>query len=268
MANKGRRDPLQGGRTLRAAREESWELRQGRAPARPGDRAAAARNGGAQAGGGLGGLRLDTWHAELMARIDQLDWLRGLTDWLAGALGPVRERYQDRLAVELLNGGPWAGHAVHPALSDLPIGLWTSATLLDLTDRGSAQGRGLDAAGTLSAAGLVAAGATALTGLADWTVSNEPDRRIGLFHGLLNTAAVGLQAAGLGRPAGGPPRRGPGAGRGQSRGHGGGRLPRRPPGVQPGRDGQPGGVGDRAAAVEPGDRRGGAARWRPDRRGG
>ena len=198
MANKGKRDPLQGGRTLMGCAGGVMGISPGPGNGQAGDRAAAARNGGAQAGGGLGGLRLDTWHAELMARIDQLDWLRGLTDWLAGVLGPVRERYQDRLAVELLNGGPWAGHAVHPALSDLPIGLWTSATLLDLTDRGSAPGRGLDAAGTLSAAGLVAAGATALTGLADWTVSNEPDRRIGLFHGLLNTAAVGLQAAGLG----------------------------------------------------------------------
>jgi nitrite reductase/ring-hydroxylating ferredoxin subunit len=50
----------------------------------------------------------------------------------------------------------------------------------------------------LSAAGILAAGATALTGLNDWTVSNDQDRRVGLFHGLLNTAALGLQGASLG----------------------------------------------------------------------
>jgi nitrite reductase/ring-hydroxylating ferredoxin subunit len=50
----------------------------------------------------------------------------------------------------------------------------------------------------LSAAGLLAAGATVLTGLNDWAVSNDQDRRIGLFHGLLNTAALGLQGAFLG----------------------------------------------------------------------
>ena len=38
----------------------------------------------------------------------------------------------------------------------------------------------LDAAGTLSAAGLAAAVATAVTGVADWTVSDGEDRRVGL----------------------------------------------------------------------------------------
>jgi len=47
-------------------------------------------------------------------------------------------------------------------------------------------------------AGILAAGATALTGLSDWTVSNDQDRRVGLFHGLLNTVALGLQGASLG----------------------------------------------------------------------
>ena len=55
----------------------------------------------------------------------------------------------------------------------------------------------LDAAGTLSAAGLAAAVATAVTGVADWTVSDGEDRRVGLFHGLLNGAAVALQGASL-----------------------------------------------------------------------
>jgi nitrite reductase/ring-hydroxylating ferredoxin subunit len=56
---------------------------------------------------------------------------------------------------------------------------------------------GIDA-NLLSAAGILAAGATALTGLSDWTVSNEQDRRVGLFHGILNTVALGLQGASLG----------------------------------------------------------------------
>src|SRR5260370_473743 len=64
--------------------------------------------------------------------------------------------------------------------------------------RGPDTRRGLDAAGMLSAAGIVAAGATALTGVVDWTVSADQDRRVGLFHGLLNTAALGLQGASLG----------------------------------------------------------------------
>jgi nitrite reductase/ring-hydroxylating ferredoxin subunit/uncharacterized membrane protein len=97
-----------------------------------------------------------------------------------------------------MHGGRWVGHPLHPALSDLPIGLWTGAMVLDITDRSPAPGPGLDAAGMLSAAGIAASCATALTGLSDWTVSNEQDRRVGLFHGLLNTVALGLQGASLG----------------------------------------------------------------------
>jgi nitrite reductase/ring-hydroxylating ferredoxin subunit/uncharacterized membrane protein len=141
--------------------------------------------------------RLVTWHGDLLVWVDQLGWLRSLNDWLTAVLGPFRERHQDNLALEVLHGGRWAGHPLHPALSDLPIGLWTGATLLDAADRSPAP-RGIDAAGVLSAAGIVAAGATALTGLSDWTVSNEQDRRVGLFHGLLNTVALGLQCASLG----------------------------------------------------------------------
>ena len=138
------------------------------------------------------------WHGDLADWLDRLGWLRALSDWLTGALGPVRERYQDNLVVELLHGGRWMGHPLHPALSDLPIGLWTGVMVLDATDRDPAPRRGIDAAGMLSAAGILAAGATALTGLNDWAVSNDQDRRVGLFHGLLNTAALGLQCASLG----------------------------------------------------------------------
>jgi nitrite reductase/ring-hydroxylating ferredoxin subunit len=142
--------------------------------------------------------RLSTWHNDLTAWLDGLGWLRSLSDRLTAVISPFRERHRDNLALELLHGGRWAGHPLHPALSDLPVGLWTGVVVLDAMDRDPVARRGIDAAGKLSAAGLVAAGATALTGLNDWTVSNDQDRRIGLLHGLLNTAALGLQAASLG----------------------------------------------------------------------
>ena len=141
--------------------------------------------------------RLVNWHGALVAWLDRLRWLRNLNEWLAAAMGPFRERHQDNLALELLHGGRWVGHPLHPALSDLPIGLWTGATVLDVVDSSPPPRRGLDAAGVLSAAGILAAGATAVTGLSDWTVSNDQDRRVGLFHGLLNTAALGLQCTAL-----------------------------------------------------------------------
>jgi nitrite reductase/ring-hydroxylating ferredoxin subunit/uncharacterized membrane protein len=211
-----------------------------------GDPAPAMAQAGSPDGSPCARNRLVTWHGDLVAWVDGLGWIRSVDDWLTAVLGPFRERHQDNLVLELLHGGRWVGHPLHPALSDLPIGLWTAAlvldvTVLDATDRSARGGidpapsrpgigaalsrpgigaapplrglgaalsrpgigaapplRGLDAAGLLSAAGLVAAGATALTGLTDWTVSSDQDRRVGLFHGLLNTAALGLQAASLG----------------------------------------------------------------------
>ena len=142
--------------------------------------------------------RLVAWHGDLLDRVNRLGWLRTLSGQLTGVLEPVRERYQGNIALELLHGGRWVGHPLHPALSDLPIGLWSGVLVLDATDRDPAPRRGLDAAGVLSAAGILASVATALTGISDWTVSNEEDRRVGLLHGLLNTVALGLQGVSLG----------------------------------------------------------------------
>jgi nitrite reductase/ring-hydroxylating ferredoxin subunit/uncharacterized membrane protein len=162
------------------------------------DRPAAGQEAGPAIGSPLAITGLDAWHGDLVAWLDRLDWLRTLSDRLTGVLGPVRERHQDNLVLELMHGGRWVGHPIHPALSDLPIGLWTGVMVLDAMDRDPAPRRGIDAAGMLSAAGILAAGATALTGLTDWTVSNDEDRRVGLLHGLLNTVALGLQGASLG----------------------------------------------------------------------
>src|SRR5689334_16633409 len=175
-----------------------WRNLMGPGSDRADDPRAASQKPAPIAGSPIAATGLAAWHGDLMARLDRLGWLRDLSDRLAAILVPARERHQDNLALELLHGGRWAGHPVHPALSDLPIGLWAGVVVLDATDRGPAPRQGLDAAGMISAAGILAACATALTGLSDWAVSNDQDRRVGLFHGLLNTAAVGIQCASLG----------------------------------------------------------------------
>jgi nitrite reductase/ring-hydroxylating ferredoxin subunit/uncharacterized membrane protein len=141
-----------------------------------------------------------TWHQEFFAAVGKWPWLADLNDSVTGVVQPVYERFRGNVAVELLHGGRWAGHALHPALSDLPIGFWSGSLLLDMVGRNdpdTATNGKLDAAGTLSAAGLAAAVATAVTGVADWTVSDGEDRRVGLFHGVLNGAATALQGASL-----------------------------------------------------------------------
>jgi nitrite reductase/ring-hydroxylating ferredoxin subunit/uncharacterized membrane protein len=155
------------------------------------------------AGSADAAARVQNWHHDVVARIDRWDWIRTLNDQLTAVLGPWREKYQDSPVLELMHGGRWVGHPLHPALSDLPIGLWTGALILDVTDRDPAPGRGLDPAGLFSAAGIAAAVVTAATGVVDWTVSDDEDRRLGLFHGVLNTAALGLQGISLAARLGG-----------------------------------------------------------------
>ena len=67
-------------------------------------------------------------------------------------------------AVEGVLTGAWQGHAAHPFLTDIPIGFWTSASVLDVIGGRAAR----PAADRLLALGLVAALPTAATGLAEF----------------------------------------------------------------------------------------------------
>src|SRR5439155_26010277 len=164
-------------------------------------RAAPAGTGGAGAAAEAAGQE-GTWHHRIIELADGWPWIRTLNDQLTAVLGPWREKYQGNPVLELMHGGRWLGHPLHPALSDLPIGLWAGALILDLAGdpAGGPEGgteNGTDPVALFTAAGVVAAVATAATGSVDWTVSDDQDRRVGLLHGVLNTAALGLQGLSL-----------------------------------------------------------------------
>ncbi len=147
---------------------------------------------------------LTTWHQELFTAVGRWQWLHAFNDRVTGVVEPLYDRYRNNLALELLHGGRWMGHSVHAALSDLPIGFWSGTVVLDLLGKDvPTAGTRLDPAATLSAAGLLAAVATVATGVTDWSVSDGEDRRVGLFHGLLNVAGVTLQGASLAARLGG-----------------------------------------------------------------
>jgi nitrite reductase/ring-hydroxylating ferredoxin subunit/uncharacterized membrane protein len=96
---------------------------------------------------------------------------------------------------EALSGTP-LGHALHPVLTDVVIGSFVSATLLDLLQADS-DGR---AAERLIAVGIAAYGPTAATGANDWADSEFADpavRRVGLVHAISNTTALTLYGASL-----------------------------------------------------------------------
>jgi nitrite reductase/ring-hydroxylating ferredoxin subunit/uncharacterized membrane protein len=87
--------------------------------------------------------------------------------------------------------GTWLGHALHPMLTDVVIGSFMSATLLDLLG-----GRESEAASEkLLAIGIAAYGPTALTGVNDWADTEPADdgvRRVGLVHAATNAVALSM----------------------------------------------------------------------------
>jgi nitrite reductase/ring-hydroxylating ferredoxin subunit len=141
-----------------------------------------------------------TWHAgepggptlhRLAERVGQLRALDRVAEPLAGA---VREAIPAGRVKDALSG-TWLGHALHPLFTDIPIGSWTSATLLDLIGGRQSQ----VAADRLIAIGVAAAVPTAVTGISDWADStrDESVRRIGPVHAVANVAALGLYSASL-----------------------------------------------------------------------
>jgi nitrite reductase/ring-hydroxylating ferredoxin subunit/uncharacterized membrane protein len=82
--------------------------------------------------------------------------------------------------------GRWLGHALHPMLTDLPIGFWTSAFMLDFVGgkKSRAAAQRLIGLGVLSALPAIATGAT------DWADTTDEERRVGFVHAALNTAAL------------------------------------------------------------------------------
>ena len=86
--------------------------------------------------------------------------------------------------------GAWLGHALHPSLTDVPLGLWTAASVLDLVGGPSAR----PAAQRLLGVGLLSVAPTAASGWAEWHRSDRPSQRVGVAHAALNVAAIGLYA--------------------------------------------------------------------------
>ena len=108
-----------------------------------------------------------------------IDGPAGRVAWLAGAV--VRSpRMADGLR------GTWLRHALHPLLTDFPLGAWMSASLLDLF--GGPEAR--RPAQRLVGFGLLAAVPTAAAGLAEWQETGGGARRVGVVHAGVNATAL------------------------------------------------------------------------------
>jgi nitrite reductase/ring-hydroxylating ferredoxin subunit/uncharacterized membrane protein len=117
--------------------------------------------------------------ATSIENLSALDPAAAAAQKVTGALPPGRLK-------DLLSGSD-LGHPVHPLLVTVPIGAFTSAVALDLTgDRAAAR--------RLIALGIAASLPAAATGASDWSDTTEAERRVGLLHAVLNTAALGAFA--------------------------------------------------------------------------
>jgi nitrite reductase/ring-hydroxylating ferredoxin subunit/uncharacterized membrane protein len=124
-----------------------------------------------------------------------VDAIEGATplDAVAGPIGQAARSLASGTPGEVLSG-TWLGHPVHPLLTDVVVGSFTSASLLDLLGADGA------AANLLIGVGAAAYGPTALTGIADWSASeavNPAVRRTGLVHAAANAIGAGLYLASL-----------------------------------------------------------------------
>jgi len=117
------------------------------------------------------------------------------------ALDPVAEKLSGVVSalvhptpLKNLLHGTWLGHPAHPLLTDLPIGAWTGAAVLDAFGGR----RGAPGADALVGFGIAAAIPTVATGAADWADYNDDRvRRVGTVHAIANSVALMLYVASL-----------------------------------------------------------------------
>ncbi len=144
------------------------------------------------------GLGLLSAPAELAGRVEHAEALDRVARPLARA---VQRGVPAGPSADALHG-VWIGQPVHPALNGLPLGFWTSATVLDFVP-GSER-----ASQVLLALGLAGALPAAAAGLADWSTLHREQQRVGLAHAASSAGASALFAVSLlarvtGRTSGG-----------------------------------------------------------------
>lgn len=136
---------------------------------------------------------------ELTKRIaNSVPWL---DDVAKRAQPPVQRFLRERPALHNLLDGKWLGVPLHPALTDVPVGAWTSAFTLDVVGAVTGSQTADKAADGALAVGVAAALPAAATGTADWRDLIGEERRIATIHALLNVAGLALNVSSLAQRA-------------------------------------------------------------------
>jgi nitrite reductase/ring-hydroxylating ferredoxin subunit/uncharacterized membrane protein len=118
-------------------------------------------------------------------------WVQKFVGGIFKALGPLGRPLKD-----LLHGTSLFHHPLHPALTDIPLGAWTTGVIADyMAVTTNILPRN---AGTLAlAVGVVVAFGAAATGYTDFTETDGLERRTAFVHGLMMTLVVAIMTVSL-----------------------------------------------------------------------
>jgi nitrite reductase/ring-hydroxylating ferredoxin subunit/uncharacterized membrane protein len=123
---------------------------------------------------------------QLTKRLEDMEALDRVADLVQRAVSRIVP--QESVRKDLLSG-TWLGRPLHPVLTDVVIGTWTSASALDVLGDKRAQ----SAADQLVFIGTLAALPTIAAGLSDWAELWGAQQRVGYVHALGNATALSLQ---------------------------------------------------------------------------
>ena len=110
-------------------------------------------------------------------------------DPIAASITKLVQRATRPALVKNALSGTGLGHQMHPLLTDITIGAWVSASIVDVLGGEP----GAPAARLLTGIGVLSAVPTAASGLSDWSDSYGADQRIGLIHAIANSVGLVLQ---------------------------------------------------------------------------
>ena len=86
--------------------------------------------------------------------------------------------------------GVWLGHPLHPVITDIVIGSFTTTALLDVAESAGQEERIAPATDIALTTGIVSSLAAAVAGITDWYVLKGKPKRIGFLHMLLNLSTT------------------------------------------------------------------------------
>jgi nitrite reductase/ring-hydroxylating ferredoxin subunit len=113
--------------------------------------------------------------------------VRGAFDAMGPASTPVRNFLH----------GVWLGHPLHPVLTDLVVGAFTTTAVLDIAEAAGHERQMAPATDLALTTGIVSALGAAVAGATDWHVLKGKPKRLGFLHMLLNVSSTVLYIGSL-----------------------------------------------------------------------